>query len=249
MLKSWPERAKDIAAGAFGCGALQKRCELAELVEILGEQAPLRRVLEIGGQHGGTLWAWDQIMLRPGLLVCIDMFVLEGRLRNAIDVEFTHIEADSHLDSSREYVKTLLAGELLDFLFIDGDHSYEGVRRDFEMYAPLVRPGGIVALHDVSVQQPARVRAIHDVVPYWHQLEGLFESEEIFDPSERWGGIGVLYMPADPAKCAAYMAHAVEMGAPTDEQRVATVPLNEPCLGCGEQLAAGEDVLCRACAV
>lgn len=33
-------------------------------------------------------------------------------------------------------------------LFIDADHSYEGVRRDFESWSPLVRPGGIVAFHD-----------------------------------------------------------------------------------------------------
>jgi hypothetical protein len=34
-------------------------------------------------------------------------------------------------------------------LFIDGDHTYEGVRRDFEMYSPLVRKGGIIAFHDI----------------------------------------------------------------------------------------------------
>lgn len=33
-------------------------------------------------------------------------------------------------------------------LLIDADHSYEGVRRDFEVWSPHVRPGGIVVFHD-----------------------------------------------------------------------------------------------------
>jgi predicted O-methyltransferase YrrM len=45
----------------------------------------------------------------------------------------------------------------LDFLFIDGDHTYEGVKQDFEMYTPLVRKGGLVAMHDI-VPPPAYTR-------------------------------------------------------------------------------------------
>jgi 2-keto-3-deoxy-L-rhamnonate aldolase RhmA len=39
-------------------------------------------------------------------------------------------------------VKEVLGGQPLDYLFIDGDHTYEGVRKDFEMYGPLVRAAG-----------------------------------------------------------------------------------------------------------
>jgi hypothetical protein len=38
----------------------------------------------------------------------------------------------------------------LDFVFIDGDHTYEGVKRDIEAWAPKVRDGGIVAGHDID---------------------------------------------------------------------------------------------------
>lgn len=43
--------------------------------------------------------------------------------------------------------------EPLDFVYIDGDHSYEGVRADLEAYFPLIREGGIIAGHDYG--QPA----------------------------------------------------------------------------------------------
>ncbi|MBV8610022.1 MAG: class I SAM-dependent methyltransferase, partial [Singulisphaera sp.] len=36
----------------------------------------------------------------------------------------------------------------VDYVFIDGDHSYDGLRSGWEGWAPLVAPGGVVALHD-----------------------------------------------------------------------------------------------------
>jgi hypothetical protein len=39
--------------------------------------------------------------------------------------------------------------ESLDFVFIDADHSYEGVMRDVQAWAPKVRKGGIVFGHDI----------------------------------------------------------------------------------------------------
>ena len=38
--------------------------------------------------------------------------------------------------------------EPIDLLFIDGDHSYEGVRRDWEAFSPFVKPSGVVVFHD-----------------------------------------------------------------------------------------------------
>jgi hypothetical protein len=43
--------------------------------------------------------------------------------------------------------------EQLDFVYIDGDHSYEGIRADLEAWFPLIREGGIIAGHDYG--QPA----------------------------------------------------------------------------------------------
>lgn len=38
--------------------------------------------------------------------------------------------------------------EKIDLLFIDGDHSIEGCKTDFELYAPKVVVGGFIAFHD-----------------------------------------------------------------------------------------------------
>lgn len=38
----------------------------------------------------------------------------------------------------------------IDFLFIDGDHSYEGVKTDFELYSKLLVDNGIIVIHDTD---------------------------------------------------------------------------------------------------
>ena len=38
----------------------------------------------------------------------------------------------------------------IDFLFIDGDHSYEGVKQDFKLYSTILSEKGIIMLHDTD---------------------------------------------------------------------------------------------------
>lgn len=42
----------------------------------------------------------------------------------------------------------------LDLLFIDADHAYEAVRRDLTDWAPFVKSGGWLVMHDVWFEQP-----------------------------------------------------------------------------------------------
>jgi predicted O-methyltransferase YrrM len=50
----------------------------------------------------------------------------------------------------------------IDILFIDGDHSYEGVKRDWELFLPFVRPFGVVLFHD----------AVWPLIPGWQDTGG-----------------------------------------------------------------------------
>ncbi len=47
-------------------------------------------------------------------------------------------------------------------LFVDGDHSYLGVKRDIELYAPRVVRGGFIAFHDYTVYPDVR-RAVDEL--------------------------------------------------------------------------------------
>lgn len=115
---------------------------------------PHARVLEIGSLFGGTLWWWSHL---PAIqtLVAIDLpsdweevsdGVREARTHWAdwfAHLEFIDLEADSHDPATAAAV-----GGPFDVAFIDGDHTYEGVRADWLTWSPLVRPGGVVAFHD-----------------------------------------------------------------------------------------------------
>lgn len=48
----------------------------------------------------------------------------------------------------------------IDVLFIDASHHYEAVQRDFQLWSAFVKPGGIVALHDVSPSYPGPSRVM-----------------------------------------------------------------------------------------
>jgi hypothetical protein len=51
----------------------------------------------------------------------------------------------------------------IDYLHIDADHHYEGVRLDFELFAPLVRDDGVITLHDsVNYREPCGVPQLVD---------------------------------------------------------------------------------------
>ena len=51
---------------------------------------------------------------------------------------------------------------LLDFVFIDADHSYESVKQDIEAWLPKVRSGGILAGHDYSIHHKGVKRAVQE---------------------------------------------------------------------------------------
>lgn len=51
----------------------------------------------------------------------------------------------------------------VDFVFIDGDHRYEGVKRDILAWLPKVKPGGVIAGHDHTHEYPGVVRAVAEI--------------------------------------------------------------------------------------
>ena len=187
--------------------AFQVKAEYCEMVDFVARQQP-RVILEIGTAKGGTLVAWSRIATE--LVISIDMFGGAGgggypkakaKLFHqfAIDrpgVEIVLLRDDSHALETREHVKEILAGRTIDFLFIDGDHTYEGVRRDFEIWSVLVTPGGHVAFHDIL--HPPEVRDC-EVDRLWAELKQQYPQyfEIVADPRQGWGGIGVLQTPTN----------------------------------------------------
>lgn len=101
------------------------------------------------------------------------------------------LKADSHQASSFRIVKDNLGGRKIDFMFIDADHTYEGLKQDFEVYSPLVSQSGIVAFHDIV---PHPTDSSYGVAEFWREIKTQYEHDEIVESWTQTGaGIGILY--------------------------------------------------------
>jgi predicted O-methyltransferase YrrM len=100
------------------------------------------------------------------------------------------LRCDSHAQSTSDLLDRILEGRQIDFLWIDGDHSYEGARQDFLTYSAKVRPGGLVAFHDIVTKGDG-----HEVFKLWEELKGKYRHDEfVEDRSSNRMGIGVLHL-------------------------------------------------------
>lgn len=153
-------------------------------------------VVEIGTAHGGSLYTMVRFLDSADQFVSVNLGRSFGYKHKIPLLKKFHkkknlifVPGDSHSQTTYKKVKNEIDGKI-DFLFIDGDHSYSGVKQDFETYGDLVSKGGIIAFHDIYHEHP-RV----GVDRLWEEIKPKYETEEIGDSSERaTGGIGVIHV-------------------------------------------------------
>jgi predicted O-methyltransferase YrrM len=187
----------------FGIAPVQVRSEIFRLLqELVGSEIPLRRVLEIGTSMGGTLFLLSCVVADDARVLSIDLpqgpfgggynarkdRLYRGFARRGQQIDL--LLRDSHERGTLDSVQHWLGGEALDLLFVDGDHSYNGLVKDLEFYSPLVRMDGFVVLHDIVPGEPETVGGVPDV---WRNLRSANESSEIVQSWFQHGyGLGVL---------------------------------------------------------
>jgi len=59
-------------------------------------------------------------------------------------------------------LKHFFADESLDFVYVDGEHSYEAVSQDIADWWPKIKPGGILAGHDYNDTNPGSIQAVDE---------------------------------------------------------------------------------------
>ena len=180
----------------------QEKMEIKELLRLLEKKKP-KFVLEIGTQKGGTLFLFSRVSSQDALIMSID---LPGGLYGGgypkwkiplyksfalRDQKIMLIREGSHFLPTRQLIEKILKKRELCFLYIDADHSYEGVKLDFQMYAPLVREGGLIAFHDIC-KNPSQNGG--GVSRFWNEIKREYPHQEIISsPYQEWCGIGIIY--------------------------------------------------------
>jgi predicted O-methyltransferase YrrM len=174
---------------------LQDRAEITALVKELMQRQP-RAVLEVGTARGGTLFLLCRAAHPEATIISLDLpyarngggfpeWKQDTYRRFARPGQTLHlVRGNSHETASRDRVLDLLGGRPLDFILIDADHSYAGVRRDFELYYPLLADDGLLAMHDVMDNPHDPTIDVHR---FWTELQASLETREIATSRRRFG--------------------------------------------------------------
>lgn len=160
------------------------------------EQLAPKLLMEIGTGAGGSHKLWMDAAPEGAHIILVDLYHVQTMYEawrawykpGQTSVFF----ANSQLPETFEAVKQHLAGMKLDFLFLDADHHYQNVKREFEWYGSLVKEGGLIGIHDTR----------HGTWPefglstadWWREFSATHKVEEFFMP-EKPCGTGVYYVP------------------------------------------------------
>jgi len=165
----------------------------SEIVRLLDQvrERDCQTLLEIGTSAGGTLYLLTRAASRHATVISLDIVrdpdhwdAIRGFAR--LQQRVVAVTGNSGDPAIWDKVAAQLAGRPLDFLLIDGDHSAYGVRKDFELYVPLVAPAGLVVLHDISLAG--------GVKEFWPERARYPHEELVGDPNQAECGIGVLHV-------------------------------------------------------
>lgn len=180
----------------------QLKSELIEFLNLIDMIQP-KVVLEIGTASGGTLFLISRFSSPDALLMSVDLpgggfgggypfFRIPFYKSFACKRQkIVLLREDSHKLSTLQKIQKKLKNKRVDVLFIDGDHSYNGVRKDFELYSTLVKKNGIIVFHDIVVHPP---EVNCEVNKFWNEIKVNYQYKEFVEDWDQEGyGIGILF--------------------------------------------------------
>ncbi len=175
---------------------LQVPWEITQLARAVQALQP-KVIVEIGTARGGTLLLWSYLASEEVIACDLNDMSIQAPLFTRFpppgsNCKVTLLSGNSHEPAFKQRVAAALAGRKADFLFIDGDHTVEGVTADYEDYREFVRPGGLIAFHDIVEKQPLPT---NQVAQFWQRIKRETETTEfIHDPQQCGFGIGLIWV-------------------------------------------------------
>lgn len=160
------------AMNASGFGILQFP---TEFVDFLRHIAPLgiEKAAEIGSYRGGSSYFMAAVLQRANPNASLTLIDIEDNL-----VGFEMFAEKLNLVKAVPKSSDDFAGEVFDFVFIDGDHTFIGVARDFAQLGKHARKA--VAFHDIRArefdsEEGGTVRAWKDVKQHLRLSHSIYE--------------------------------------------------------------------------
>jgi cephalosporin hydroxylase len=185
---------------SYEFGPHQIKAEILAFLDFIKAKNP-EYVCEIGTADGGTNFLLSQALPSVKLMIGVDLFVknkfkLSHFSKSLQDIKF--VDGSSYDSNTVNKFKQILGDLQLDLLLIDGDHHYEGVKKDFLKYRHFVREGGIIAFHDIVPDYFTRHgvktnRWVGGVPIFWNEIKSTYQHWEFVENIDQDGlGIGVI---------------------------------------------------------
>ncbi len=179
----------------------QNKDEILNLLCLIDASKP-KIVCEIGTGTGGTSFLISQFPKTVTTMIGIDLFVRNKFMLsryNRNERELHYINGSSYDLKTIDKVKLILKDRYIDILFIDGDHSYNGAKKDYLNYSPFVKDEGLIIFHDIIPDYLTKFGKESgtysgDVPNLWNDLKTKFKYKEVITNKDQDGlGIGILY--------------------------------------------------------
>ena len=144
---------RHFAAWSIGLAHAETQTDAEERACLVKHVQGCNRAVEIGSWHGVTTAVLRRAMRPEGTLYAVDPYAV-GRLGFSIPRTIAHREVGRVRGARVEWLRTTgeaaarLVSPEVDFVFIDGMHTYEGLQADWQAWRTMVREGGTIALHD-----------------------------------------------------------------------------------------------------
>jgi len=167
------------------------------ILNILVKLYAIEIYLEIGVHNGTSMSYVVNQTVKPVQCIGIDLFSSTERYardhitiarseQNITRLNTSHstihlLKGDSQSESMVKRVQNALLYKPVDLLFIDGDHEFAGVERDFLLYSPFVRSGGLIVFDDANATYPGILKCIEKHVKQSNSFRiiGLFENTDL----------------------------------------------------------------------
>ena len=161
LTEGWPKREGHVVPSEVTC----------LIFSAILKETNCNNLFEIGFNYGHSSYTFMSIMKELNLhSVDIGQYdhtlVNAEKLKNMFGERFTFSHRNSHSIEPHEI-------EHYDMVFIDGDHTYEGVKKDFELYSKLLTENGVIVIHDTDENYEKNLDEIKSLgVPFGFKLNG-----------------------------------------------------------------------------
>jgi predicted O-methyltransferase YrrM len=164
--------------------------EKRKLFELAQRLPPNSFAVEIGSYLGASACFIAAGLKSNSKLICIDTWKNDAMSEGYRDTKEEFINNTKRFSDKIimiqgfskdvvDQVKKITTA--IDFLFIDGNHSYEGVKTDWDLYSPLLKSGSCVVFHDYGWAEGVIRVVEEDVKPMLESFDSL--------PNMFWGYI------------------------------------------------------------